>query len=119
MPDLGYRGDADLTKSVPHITERLRLQAGVKGYIVSSAASVAVPTIGTQHQSGTVNVTVTGAALGDQVLVAAPTAALPTNAQLIGAFVSAADTVTLVYQAVGGTVTGATKTHDIVVADRT
>lgn len=111
---------ADLTKSVTAVVEALVLTAKVDSFITSDAVAVTVPSIGTAGLGGTVNVTVTGAALGDAVIVAAPNAALPTNAFLTHAYVSATNTVTLVFQAIGGTVTGAAVTggFDVVVASR-
>jgi hypothetical protein len=64
-----------------------------------------------------VDVTITGAALGDFVL-AGPNEALPTNCRWQGAYVSATDTVTFVFGSEGGNVTGAAKAFDVVVISR-
>lgn len=87
----------------------------IEGHLTGT---VAVPSIGTAGLGGSVAVTVTGAALGDVVL-AGPKSALPTNCVMTNAYVSAADTVTLAFQAVGGTVTGANNTFNIVFIDLT
>lgn len=60
--------------------------------------------------------TVTGAELGDVVL-AAPTTALPTNQHLIGAYVTANNTVQLAFGAVGS-VTGASRVFNVIVIKR-
>lgn len=118
-------------KSAQHLTENLVATAaatavGGKGFINSIALSVAVPSITASGSAnvgegtGSVGVTVTGVALGDLVLAAIPTAALPANCLLLGAYVSATDTVTITFGAAANTgVTGASKTFDIIVLDRT
>jgi len=111
---------ADLTKSIPHLLEDLFLNAGIKDLIIDAALSVTVPTVA-DAESDLVDVTVTGVALGDAVLVANPTEALPTDAIFSGAYVSATDTVTFAFDTKeGGTgITGAAKTFVLIVADRT
>lgn len=108
---------ATTAKSAQHRTEELVLLAGIKGISAKSAVTVAVPSI-TDPDIAKVDVDVAGVALGDVVLVA-PLAALPTNARLQGAFVTATDKVTFVFGSEGGSVTGADKTFDIVIFDRT
>jgi len=112
----------DLQRSVPHRLNELVLGVGVKGWIYDTALSVTVPSI-TDLANGTdignVAVTVTGVALGDVVLAANPTVALPANCRLVSAYVSATDTVTFVFCSDGGSVTGAAKTFSVVVADLT
>lgn len=107
----------DTYKSVQHIAEQLVLTAGVKAISKSAALSVTVPSI-TDPDIAKVDVTVSGVAVGDVILVA-PLVALPTNARLQGAFVTATDTITFVFGSEGGNVTGAEKTFDVVIFDRT
>lgn len=107
----------NISKSVQHVVRQFVVTAGIKAVTKSSAVTVAVPSI-TDPDIAKVDVTVSGVALGDIVLVA-PLAALPTNARLQGAFVTATDTVTFVFGSEGGNVTGANKTFDVVVLDRT
>jgi hypothetical protein len=109
----------DLQKSVPHRVRELVVGLGVVGFHYDPALSVTVPSIGTAGLGGSVDVTVTGVALGDSVLAADPTAALPANCIMTGAHVVATNTVRFSYQAVGGTVTGASTNHTLVIADRT
>jgi hypothetical protein len=105
-----------ITKSAQHIVEALVLEAKIDGFIVSDAQSVTVPSI-TDPDIAKVDVTITGAAVGDFVLVG-PNEALPTNCRLQGAFVTATDTVTFVFGSEGGNVTGAAKSFDVVVISR-
>lgn len=109
---------ADLTKSIQHINEDLVLNGAVEDYIFNDALSVTVPSI-TDPDSASVTETVTGVAVGDSVLAADPTEALPTNCLFQNAYVSATDTVTFTFTSVGGNVTGAEKTFTVIVADRT
>jgi len=81
--------------------------------------TVAVPSI---TASGTANVgdgivaataTVTGVAAGD-IVIASPTAALPTNSVFVGAYVVAADTVTFEFSGRANlAVTGANRTFNV------
>jgi len=108
---------ASTAKSAQHRGEELVRTAGVKAITATSATSVTVPSI-TDPDIAKVDVTVSGVAVGDMVLVA-PLEALPTNCRLQGAFVTATDTVTFVFGTEGGSVTGAAKTFDILIFDRT
>jgi hypothetical protein len=109
---------ADITKSIPHLLEDLFLTGSVKDLVFSTALSVTVPSI-TDPDIAKVDVTVTGVALGDSVLAADPTEALPTNCRFQSAYVSATNTVTFVFGSEGGNVTGAAKTFTVIIADRT
>lgn len=75
-----------------------------------------VPSI-TDPDIAKVDITCTGVALGDIVVVAATTA-LPTNARLQGAYVSAANTVSVVFGSEGGNVTGASRDFNIQVWEK-
>lgn len=108
----------DLSGSDVHRLFELVNGFGVVGWAYDSALSVTVPAI-TDPDSGHVDVTVTGVALGDVVVAANPTEALPANAHFVGAYVSAADTVTFEFQSEGGNVTSAAATFCLLVADRT
>ena len=86
----------------------------------TATISVAVPSI-TDPDIAKVDVTVTtpeGVAVGDAV-IAAPLEALPTNCRLQGCYVTATDTVTLVFGSEGGNVTGASKDFRFLVFDLT
>lgn len=86
----------------------------------TATISVTVPSI-TDPDIAKVDVTVTtpqGVAVGDAVL-AVPLEALPTNCRQQGAYVSATDTVTIVYGSEGGNVTGAAKNYRFLVFDLT
>lgn len=107
---------ADLTKSIPHIQEDLVLDAAVRQITIHSAETVDVPTISDPDIAIEAHA-LTGVKVGDFVLVA-PTEALPTAARLQGAFVTATDIVTFVFGSEGGSVTGATKTFDVLVFHR-
>jgi hypothetical protein len=118
---------ATTTKSPQHLLEALvRTTAtgdgnasaggGVQGIQVSTGLSVTVPSI-TDPDIAKVDVTLTGVAVGDVVL-AAPTQALPTNCRWQSAYVSATDTITFVFGSEGGNVTGAAKTFDVIVLIR-
>ncbi len=111
---------ADITKSSLHILRSLIADGGIKAIIADDSLSVTVPTIA-DAESDLVAVTVTGVALGDAVLVANPTEALPTDCIFSGAYVSATDTVTFAFDTKegGAGVTGAAKTFVLIVADRT
>lgn len=97
-------------------------QAAINGIYLSSAVAVAVPSI-TDPDIAKVDVTVSSAftasaTVGDAVVVI-PQEALPTNARLQGAFVSAADTVTITFGSEGGNVTGANKNFKFLLIDLT
>ena len=96
--------------------------AAVKGIYYSGNVSVSVPSI-TDPDIAKVDVDVSAAftmqpAVGD-VVIAIPTAALPTNCRLQGAWVSATDTVTITYGSEGGNVTGAGTNHKFLIIDMT
>lgn len=115
---------ASTYSSAQHVVENMVRGKGVLNTALTSVpvksieghltGTVAVPTIGTQGLGGSVTVTVTGASLGDTVL-ASPIAALPAFCVLTNAYVSAANTVTLTFHAVGGTVTGANNTFNLLI----
>ena len=90
---------------------------------ILKAVSVTVPSI-TDPDIAKVDVTIATALLGwtitsgDAVLIC-PEEALPTNCRLQNAYVSADNTVTVVYGSEGGNVTGAAKTHTFVFHDLT
>lgn len=120
--------------SVQHVIENLVRGKGkintaltsvpVKAIEAHVTGAVTVPAIGTAGLGGTVNVTVAGVAVGDVVLaVSSATSAgtaYPSNCVTTGARVSATDTVTLSFQAVGGTVSStAGCLFNLVIADLT
>lgn len=96
--------------------------AEIKGIYNSGTISVTVPSIGTAGLGGTVAVDVSSltfaCAVGDAV-IAIPIVALPTNCYITGASVTATDTVTVNFQAIGGTVTGAAKNFNFLFFDLT
>ena len=96
--------------------------AAIKAIINSGTISVTVPSIGTAGLGGTVAVDVSAltfaCAVGDQV-IATPIVALPTNCYMTGAYVSATDTITVNFEAIGGTVTGAAKNFNFLIFDLT
>jgi len=114
---------ASTYSSAQHVVENMVRGKGVLNTALTSVpvksieghvtGSVSGPNIGTTQQAASVNVTVTGAGLGDTV-VATPVSALPTNCILTNAFVSAANTVTLTFHGIG-TVTGAANTFNLLV----
>lgn len=97
---------------------------GITGGIVNIVAmlpvSVTVPSI-TDHDIAQVAVDVSsltlGIAVGDIVLGASPAAAMPTNARLLGVYVTATDEVTFVFGSEGGNVTGAATNFNLLIAD--
>lgn len=93
-------------------------RASILGLHLSDVVAVAVPSI-TDPDIAKVDVTVTSAfdvsvKLGD-VVQTIPQEALPTNARLQSAYVSANNTVTLVFGSEGGNVTGANKNFKFLV----
>jgi len=124
---------ADISRSLRHNLESLFLgrdngsdpqlfvgdttSAATVDGVYSRSVSVSVPSI-TDPDSASVDVDVSAfaisVAVGDQVLVT-PSAALPTNALLSGAYVVSTDTVRVVYTSVGGNVTGSAVNHKITV----
>ena len=97
--------------------------APVKGfYMTPAAVSVSVPSI-TDPDIARVQVDVSSAfsvqpAVGDAV-IAIPLVALPTNARLQGAWVSATDQVEITFGSEGGNVTGASKNFKFLLIDLT
>lgn len=93
----------------------------IKGVYTSGTVAVAVPSI-TDPDIAKVDVDLSAMtfapAVGDLV-VAIPLEALPSNARLQGAWVSATDTVQVVYGSEGGNVTGANKNHKFIIFDLT
>jgi len=92
---------ADLTKSIPHILEDLILTApGVKDIIKVNAVASSNPAdftaVANASALTTATVTATGAAVGDIVLGYGVVSGLATNQVIVDAYVSAADTVTLI-----------------------
>lgn len=96
-------------------------RATVKGTYTSGVLAVAVPSI-TDPDIASVAVDVSAMAfvpaVGDRVQ-AIPQEALPTNCRLQNAYVSATDTVTVVFGSEGGNVTGANKNFKFVFDDLT
>ena len=97
-------------------------RASIKGIYRSATVSVAVPSI-TDPDIAKVDVDVSAAltvqpAVGDAVIVI-PEEALPSNARLQGAWVSATDTVQVTFGSEGGNVTGASKNMRFLVIDLT
>lgn len=85
----------------------------VKGIYYSGTIAVAVPSItdpDEAHVDVDLSALTVSPAVGDAVIVI-PLEALPSNANLLGAFVSATDTVRITYGSEGGNVTGANKNH--------
>lgn len=97
------------------------LTAGVKNIVASGTTAVAVPSI-TDPDIAKVDVDVSAMtfvpAIGDAV-IPIPLVALPTNARLQGAWVSATDTVTVVFGSEGGNVVGASKNFNFLFFDLT
>lgn len=96
--------------------------ATVKGVYAIAATSVSVPSIASAGLVAKVDVTIVpttyAAAVGDAV-IAMPAVALPTNCRLLGAWVSAANTVTITFGAETGAVTGAAKNFTFLCIDLT
>ena len=89
-----------------------------------TSVSVTVPSIADSPSDITIvmesaNATVTGVSLGDTVS-AAPQTALPTDCHFLGAYVSAADTITFEFRATKNQpVTGAAVTFNLAIIDKT
>lgn len=90
----------------------------------NAQVTVAVPTIADSASDTAIvfesaDATVTGVALGDNV-IAGPTTALPTDCHFVGCYVSATDTVTFEFRATKNQpVTGANRTFNVTVFDKT
>jgi hypothetical protein len=115
----------DLGKSVVHRVEELVLTVGAVGWIYDHALSVTIPSVtggvANTTAEGHVDVTVTGVKVaGDVVVYANPTVALPANCVFVGAVVVADDTVRFSFiTTTAGAITGAAKTFEVLIADRT
>ena len=104
----------DTFKSVPHLLEQEKLLQPT----VATNVAIAVPTFAATQLATAVAVTVTGAKIGDVVTVV-PTAALPANAAVVGASVTAADTVAVTFTNISaGAVTGASRNFNIYIQHR-
>ena len=95
--------------------------AVIKNFKYSGTIAVAVPSI-TDPDCAKVDVSLAALAfapaVGDAV-IAIPLEALPTNARLNGAWVSATDTVQVNFQSEGGNVVGANKNFGFLILDLT
>lgn len=95
--------------------------AEIKGIYDSGTIAVTVPSI-TDPDIAKVDVDVSAltfaCAVGDAV-IARPTEALPTNCRLQGAWVTATDTIQVVFGSEGGNVTGAAKNFKFLIFDLT
>ena len=96
-------------------------QASIKAINVSGTVAVAVPSI-TDPDIAKVDVDLSGMtfapAVGDAV-IAIPLEALPTNARLQGAAITATDTCQVTFGSEGGNVTGANKNFKFLLIDLT
>ena len=98
-------------------------RVAIKGMYMSPAnVNVTVPAI-TDPDIAKVDVDVSGAfsmqpAVGDAV-IAIPTEAMEANARILNAYVTATDTITVVFGSEGGNVTGGAKTFKFMVFDLT
>lgn len=122
LKDCTFEGDNIWTGPMVHGEAALSAErASVKGEYISDAIEVAVPSI-TDPDIAKVDVDVSAMtfapAVGDSV-EAIPLEALPTNARLLGAWVSAANTVQVTFGSEGGNVTGAGVDFKFVFKDRT
>lgn len=115
---------ASTTKSLVHLEEDLYLNSTlpIKDWF-QATVTVTTPTQAgastAASATGTVTTgSLTGIALGDAVLIVAPTTALPSGQVLTGATVTAADTVTFHFDSTSAT-TGASRVFNVVVADLT
>lgn len=115
------------TKSIVHLTEDLFINSTLPiKDIYQATVTITTPTQAGANttavvasSSGTVaSGSLTGLAVGDVVIGVAPTTALPTNQQLVGGYVSAADTVTFTFTSSGAT-TGASRTFNVIALDIT
>ena len=107
-----------LANSIPQKLEQLlgtgkNSTASPKGFVRALATGVTIAT-GTNIPTASANITVAGVAVGDVVLVAAPTA-IVANQHVTGGTVTATDTVVLHAINVGAA-TGVSRTYNIIVA---
>ena len=111
---------ADLSKSIPHILEQLVLTAGIKGVSVYTKA-VDFPSIAA-GAIGSVDVTVTGVALGDIVLFVGPAdfSDWSGDIDVVSASVTATNTVRVVARnSTGGAIDASIEDATFIVLDRT
>ena len=108
---------ASVTKSLVHLEEDLYLNSTlpIKGFY-QATVTLTTPTQAGASTAATATGTVTtgsltGVALGDPVLFVAPTTALPSGQVCTGATVTAADTVTFLFDSTSAT-TGASRHAD-------
>lgn len=114
--------NADLSRDIPR---QLELFFGStvantlphKGFLVGTV-TVTTPSQGAANNTGTVNGTVTGVKVGDLVVSVAPTTALPANQLFTSAIVTAADTVTFVFDSITGATTGASRVFNYIISQR-
>lgn len=106
----------DLSKSAQHQIEALVLgtdtPTGYTAPLTSGQITATIPTAAVSI-TGVVTATVTGAALGDLILVSRTTGPI-TGEGAYGAFVSATDTITLWAVATTGGYTGASKVYNYI-----
>jgi len=107
---------ANLSKSSQHVLEALVLgtdtPSGAAAPLSAGTITATIPTAGASAATS-VTATVTGAKIGDIILVSGPTVAL-THMVGVYAIVSANDTVTLIGQADSTGFTGASKVYNYV-----
>lgn len=125
VPYTDMDGDHHLNGTTVY-TEDATFDYGTEGAVIknikySGTIAVAVPSI-TDPDIAKVDVDLSAltfaAAVGDAV-IAIPLEALPTNARLQGAWVSATDTVQVTFGSEGGNVVGANKNFAFLVIDLT
>lgn len=103
---------ATVNKSAQHLLESLVLGTDApSGQVYAGTITATIPTAGA-NAVGSVTATITGAALGDIIIVSGPTVAL-TGAGGVAASVTATDTVTLTMGSTAG-YTGASKIYNYV-----
>lgn len=115
---------ADLTKSIPHLLEDLFLTGTVKDIIHARSSTSANPAdftaVANASALTTAAVTVSGVAVGDVVLGYGVVSGLATNQFVVGAYVSATDTVTLIIgNALNTSVTTTAVVVNLIIADIT
>ena len=124
-PFIDQEGDVHLNDTTLYF-ESADLDFGTEGAVIknivdSGTIVVAVPSI-TDPDIAKVDVDISAltfaAAVGDAVIVR-PSEALPTNCRLLGAWVSATDTVQVTFGSEGGNVTGANKNCKFLIFDLT
>ena len=113
-----------ITKSVQHLARDLFVGGGIKDIITVASVASANPTDTTALANAssivTAAVVATGVAVGDVVLGIAYESGLAANQLILGAYVSATDTITLVIgNVVNTSVTTTAVTATYIVGDRT